>query len=156
MKILERNNFHRLFDVLKESGFDIIGPTLQDQAIVYDHLEGVEDLPEGWTDEQAPGNTVLKKKRQGPLWVCGRPHVLEKIFVSPRGRNCGPLKNRIPALRSRPSTLRSKRVSPKRWPFWACGPASWRPSPSRIKSFAAAASWIRIIKGAARTFSCRR
>ena len=85
MKILERNNFHRLFDVLKESGFDIIGPTLQDQAIVYDHLEGVEDLPEGWTDEQAPGKYRLKKRNDKALfgYVVG-PTSWKKFLYPPR------------------------------------------------------------------------
>ena len=85
MKILERDNFHRLFDVLKESGFDIIGPTLQDQAIVYDHLEGVEDLPEGWTDEQAPGKYRLKKRNDKALfgYVVG-PTSWKKFLYPPR------------------------------------------------------------------------
>lgn len=85
MKVLERNNFHRLFDVLKESGFDIIGPTLQDQAIVYDRLEGVEDLPEGWTDEQAPGKYRLKKRNDKALfgYVVG-PTSWKKFLYPPR------------------------------------------------------------------------
>ncbi len=68
MKILQRSNFNHLFSLLKENGYDIIGPTLQDHAIIYDHIENVNQLPVGWTDEQAPGKYHIKKRNDQALF----------------------------------------------------------------------------------------
>jgi len=68
MKILNRKDFEQLFAVLKERGYDIIGPTLRDQAIVYDHIDTTAQLPEGWTDEQSPGKYRVKKRNDKALF----------------------------------------------------------------------------------------
>lgn len=53
--IVERQDFQQLIDALVERGYQVIGPTLGDGAIVYDELSSVNDLPVGWTDEQDNG-----------------------------------------------------------------------------------------------------
>jgi len=37
----------RLIEALREDGFRVIGPTRRDDAIVYDDIETVDDLPAG-------------------------------------------------------------------------------------------------------------
>jgi sulfhydrogenase subunit beta (sulfur reductase) len=61
MFILERRDFDSLFAVLKERGYRVIAPTVNDGALVYDEVTSSEDLPAGYTDEQAPATYRLKK-----------------------------------------------------------------------------------------------
>jgi formate hydrogenlyase subunit 6/NADH:ubiquinone oxidoreductase subunit I len=48
-----------LFEVLKAQGYDVVGPTVRDGAIVYEPLRSPEELPHGWTDTSAPGRYRL-------------------------------------------------------------------------------------------------
>ena len=66
--ILERSKLGRLFDVLKERGFQVIGPTIADQAIVYDELDSPDHLPIGWTDEQDGGSYRLKRRADNAVF----------------------------------------------------------------------------------------
>lgn len=62
MKVLQRRHFGRLFEVLHEDGYEVIGPTLRDGAIVYDSVEAPSELPAGWTEEQAPGYYRIRRR----------------------------------------------------------------------------------------------
>ena len=53
--VIEREHLEHLLRALVDRGCEVIGPTIREGAIVYDHLASTEDLPEGWTDEQAGG-----------------------------------------------------------------------------------------------------
>jgi len=68
MFTLQRQHFDRFLSVLQESGYEVIGPTVQDGAIVYDTVDGSDDLPVGWTDEHAPGKYRIKKLRNKALF----------------------------------------------------------------------------------------
>ena len=48
-----------LFDTLMEKGYTIVGPTVRDQAVVYDHLHSPADLPIGIGDDQDGGHYRL-------------------------------------------------------------------------------------------------
>lgn len=50
--VVERQDFQRLLDALHARGYEVVGPTVRDGAIVYEALRSVEELPIGWTDEQ--------------------------------------------------------------------------------------------------------
>ena len=52
-----------LFSALKQKGFELIGPTLEDKAITYDKLDSTSDLPIGWQDTQEPGFYRLKARK---------------------------------------------------------------------------------------------
>ena len=41
-----------LIGALAARGYKVLGPTVRDDAIVYDEIAGVADLPAGWTDRQ--------------------------------------------------------------------------------------------------------
>ena len=62
---LPRANLQDLLDLLREDGRRLIGPTIADEAIVYDEITSVDDLPQGWGDEQGPGSYRLVKRRDG-------------------------------------------------------------------------------------------
>jgi ferredoxin len=44
-----------LFDLLQQRGYQIIGPTLRDNAIIFDELTTASQLPQGWADWQEAG-----------------------------------------------------------------------------------------------------
>lgn len=54
-EFLFRNELQCLLDCLITKGFKVIGPKVEDGALVYSPLEQVAELPLGWSDQQAPG-----------------------------------------------------------------------------------------------------
>ncbi len=60
--VLNADRFASLLEALTRRDFDVIGPTLRDGAVIYDHIQSANDLPAGWTDEQRPGQYRLKKR----------------------------------------------------------------------------------------------
>lgn len=66
--ILGADQLGTLIAALIRDGYEVIGPTLRDGAIVYNHVKSVEDLPVGWTDEQEPGRYRLKRREDEALF----------------------------------------------------------------------------------------
>jgi sulfhydrogenase subunit beta (sulfur reductase) len=58
--ILKANHLETLILALLRNGYEVVGPTMRDGAIVYDRLGSSEELPVGCTDEQEPGRYRLK------------------------------------------------------------------------------------------------
>ena len=44
-----------LLQLLRTEGYQLVGPTVRDGAIVHAEILGIEDLPAGWTDVQEAG-----------------------------------------------------------------------------------------------------
>ena len=65
---LALDQFARLFDVLHSRGYEIIGPTIDQEAIVYDRLHSIDDLPRSWTDIQEPGKYRLEERNDQALF----------------------------------------------------------------------------------------
>ena len=61
MWYLDRDGFTRLLGVLADRGFEVIGPTLRDGAIVLDRIEGVDELPKGVHEMHAPGRYHVER-----------------------------------------------------------------------------------------------
>lgn len=82
--VVERQDFQKLFDALRQRGYQTVGPTVREGAIVYDQIASVEDLPIGWTDEQDGGTYRLKKRDDQALfgYVVG-PHSWKKFLHPP-------------------------------------------------------------------------
>lgn len=57
-----------LLQAIRARGYRAVGPTLQNQAIVYDDIESVDDLPRGWTDEQDSGRYRLARRDDEALF----------------------------------------------------------------------------------------
>ncbi len=49
----------QLFQQVRAKGYEVLGPTVSDGVIGLGHLEGIDDLPIGWTDQQSPGRYRL-------------------------------------------------------------------------------------------------
>ncbi len=83
--LLAKEKFQTLLDLLWNEGYRVIGPTISQEAIVYDDVRVVEDLPRGWTDEQSAGKYRLKR-RDDDAWfgfVVG-PHSPKRYFFPPQ------------------------------------------------------------------------
>ena len=66
--VIDLEGFGRLLDLLRASGYRLIGPVRRDGGIVYDEISSVADLPAGWTEEQGPGTYRLRQRRDGTLF----------------------------------------------------------------------------------------
>ena len=81
--ILENDHLQTLIDVLRKRGYQVIGPTLGEGAIIYDELNSTANLPIGWTDEQDGGAYRLKKRNDKALFGYNvGPHSWKKYLLS--------------------------------------------------------------------------
>ena len=82
---LPRTQFKRLFETLQKSGYRIVGPQLRDGAILYDTLESEQQLPQGVTVKQTPGQYRIESTSQPHYfaWANG-PQALKPFLFKPR------------------------------------------------------------------------
>jgi ferredoxin len=60
--IVQAGDFQSLLDALLTRGYRLLGPTIQEDAIVYEEIASVAELPAGWADEQDGGVYRLKRR----------------------------------------------------------------------------------------------
>jgi sulfhydrogenase subunit beta (sulfur reductase) len=86
-RLLERERFDDLLHALSRRGYRLLGPTVQDGAIVYDELESAADLPEGWTDDQEGGIYRLRRREdKGLFGYAVGPRSWKQFLWPPRVR----------------------------------------------------------------------
>jgi len=61
-RIIDQNGLQQLIALLRRAGYNVVGPTVRDGAIIYDEIAGIEDLPSGWTDRQEAGVYRLERR----------------------------------------------------------------------------------------------
>ena len=85
--LLSPSQIGLLIEALKRHGYEVIGPTIRDGAILYDQVSSVEDLPKGWTDEQEGGRYKLKRRSDDALfgYTVG-PHAWKKFLFPASAR----------------------------------------------------------------------
>ncbi len=84
---VERQDLNALFESLTQSDHRLVGPTVRDGAIVYSDLNSVEDLPQGWTEEQEAGCYRLKKRNDAALFgFTVGPHSWKRFLDPPAKR----------------------------------------------------------------------
>jgi ferredoxin len=59
--VVEKGDLQSLFDALTSEKYQLIGPGVEDAALVYDEIISADDLPVGYTDEQDGGRYRLVK-----------------------------------------------------------------------------------------------
>jgi ferredoxin len=57
-----------LIEALARLGYQVLGPTVRDGAIVYDEVARLADLPAGWTDRQEAGRYRLERRADDALF----------------------------------------------------------------------------------------
>ncbi|MFC1556498.1 4Fe-4S dicluster domain-containing protein [candidate division KSB1 bacterium] len=80
---MKRRHFQQLIDRLYESGYKVIGPTHRHDAVIYDEISAVDQLPVGWVNEQDSGTYQLKKGTEGMLFGYSTSPSSWKRFLFP-------------------------------------------------------------------------
>ena len=57
--ILPQEGFDQLLALLREQGYETLGPRVREAALTYGPIEGLADLPQGYTSEQNAGHYRL-------------------------------------------------------------------------------------------------
>jgi len=83
MRFLEYQGFERLLATLVGDGYELVGPTVRDGAIVLDRIEGAGDLPRGVGEEQGPGSYRLTSREDGRFFGCAHGPDSAKRFLFP-------------------------------------------------------------------------
>ncbi len=65
---LDAGQIENLIHSLAARGYDVVGPTIRDGAIVYDTIAGVRDLPTGRTDKQEAGQYRIESRCDGSFF----------------------------------------------------------------------------------------
>src|SRR5262249_28792708 len=61
-RLLPKPRLDDLIRLLQKEGYEVIGPRMDQGAIVYAPVQSASDLPIGWTDRQTPGSYRLEKR----------------------------------------------------------------------------------------------
>jgi ferredoxin len=85
VRYLDRSGFAGLLRSLSDAGYEVIGPTVRDGAIVLEPIESAEDLPAGVSEEQAPGRYRLGRRDDERVfaWAHG-PDSAKRFLFPPR------------------------------------------------------------------------
>lgn len=84
---LPKSRFDELLCHLHGAGFEVIGPTIAAQAIIYAPIQSHRDLPIGWGDQQEPGHYRLIRRDDD--WWFGfavGPYSWKQFLYPPRLR----------------------------------------------------------------------
>ncbi|MFV1970124.1 MAG: 4Fe-4S dicluster domain-containing protein [Acidimicrobiia bacterium] len=84
-KVVSFEQFPSLIEVLRTSGYVVVGPTLGEEAIVNDEIESIEDLPIGWTDRQDAGSYELARRNDEAVFgYAVGPRTWKKYLFPPQ------------------------------------------------------------------------
>jgi ferredoxin len=79
--------FGELLDALRSDGYQLVGPTVRDGAIVHDEVAGLSDLPAGWSETQEAGTYRLVRRTDRALFgYASGPQSWKQQFFVPRLR----------------------------------------------------------------------
>ena len=81
---LPAGELQSLITLLTQDGFQVVGPTIDQGAIVYSEITSVDQLPRGWTDRQEAATYRLEQRDDEALfgYVVG-PHSRKKYLFPP-------------------------------------------------------------------------
>jgi ferredoxin len=76
-----------LLQSLRSDGYQLVGPTVRDGAIVHAEISGIDDLPAGWTEAQEAGTYRLAQRQDRALFGYSvGPQSWKQLFFVPRVR----------------------------------------------------------------------
>src|SRR5437762_7931022 len=68
VRFIDREGVARLLEELRGRGYQLVGPTVRDDAIVLDRIDGVGDLPQGIGEEQEAGRYRVVHRDDEERW----------------------------------------------------------------------------------------
>lgn len=84
-RVLEVSALGGLVEVLQTRGYLVVGPTLRENAIVYDCLESADQLPIGWRDVQDGGRYRLERRNDAARFgYAVGPHSWKQFLFPPK------------------------------------------------------------------------
>jgi hypothetical protein len=85
--VLARAGLDALLAALRDDGYVLVGPTVRDGAIVYRKIDGADDLPIGWREEQEAGTYRLRRRDDDAVFGHNLgPNSWKERFFAPRLR----------------------------------------------------------------------
>ena len=83
-EFFQTDQLQHLLDNILNEGYCCIGPQVRDDAIIYDTLTSVEQLPYNMSDTQAPGSYSLEKTKSKKYfdWANG-PQAIKPLLFAP-------------------------------------------------------------------------
>ncbi len=85
VEFLPKEQLYSLIDALTSEGYQVVGPTIDQGAIIYGEIHSVDDLPRGWTDRQQAGRYRLERREDDAYFgfVVG-PHSWKQFLFPPQ------------------------------------------------------------------------
>ena len=80
---LPRADFEGLFEALTADGRHVVGPTVAEEAVVYDEIDSAAELPYGLTAETAPGKYRTRTSESPRAFDYGIAVTAWKRFTHP-------------------------------------------------------------------------
>jgi sulfhydrogenase subunit beta (sulfur reductase) len=82
--VMPKTGLQDIFEALLEASYTVVGPTIDQEAIVYEPINDIGELPIGWTDDQGPGEYRIRRRDDGKYfgYVVG-PTTWKKYLYPP-------------------------------------------------------------------------
>ena len=85
--VIDAQHLNQMLASISKRGYELIGPTVRDSAIVYDVIGSAADLPRGWTDQQDAGKYRLTRRDDQAFFGFNvGPHSWKKFVHPPEQR----------------------------------------------------------------------
>ena len=81
--VLDVDGLDRIIDALHGQGRTVLGPVVTDGVIDHREIDGVADLPQGWTEQQDGGSYRLERTGTDELFAFSAPMSSWKRYVYP-------------------------------------------------------------------------
>jgi sulfhydrogenase subunit beta (sulfur reductase) len=82
---IEKKELERLILALRAAGYQVIGPRVEQEVVVYAELETAQQLPRGWSDAQEPAKYRLRQEGHGKYFAYNLgPHSWKQFLFPPK------------------------------------------------------------------------
>lgn len=110
-RVIDRAGLDSLMTSLHEDGFTVVGPTVQDNAIVYDTIDTATDLPVGRGDTQDGGTYRLTERGDDALFGFNLGPTAWRRYLSPPKVELLRIRGSTDGLEFEPTPLESPRYA---------------------------------------------
>jgi ferredoxin len=87
LRIISVEGLDELVNALHRRGYRVIGPSVRDDAVVYEELSGATELPIGWGDQQDAGRyRLVRRDDEARFGYAVGPHSWKQFLQPPHVR----------------------------------------------------------------------